>query len=282
MPAWVNWSLKFLVPGPSAEPIPRNNTFTFLLNAAVSANAPLQLVFASNAPPHPSQLPLNPPIQVNLSRLDSVVRKLCIPPMESPAMARFSRPGSTRYVLSIVGIRSVSIISVKVTPVKLASPPPGGPGALPGPGGAGSVRGAGASPRPAKIDPPSPGFTAFRLSMTAIIGFAAPAAMGLSMMKSTWPCLVGLGKFDSAVEPSGSEEGHRRWISDRRSVYPETVVVEANHERRRGHGPDSVRTLRHIETAPHSDRHRLGVRRNHTEHRAMVRIHAPILCRRRI
>ena len=42
MPAWVSWSLKFLVPGPSTEPIPRNNTLTFLLNAEGSAKAPLQ------------------------------------------------------------------------------------------------------------------------------------------------------------------------------------------------------------------------------------------------
>src|SRR5580704_7378824 len=40
MPARVNASLNALVPSPSAEPSPWNNTVTFLLNAAGSANAP--------------------------------------------------------------------------------------------------------------------------------------------------------------------------------------------------------------------------------------------------
>ena len=42
----------------------------------------------------PPQLPLNPPRYANLSRLLRAVVNVCIPPIESPAMARFSRPGS--------------------------------------------------------------------------------------------------------------------------------------------------------------------------------------------
>jgi len=37
MPAFVNCSLKFFVPGPSAVPMPRNTNFIFLLKASESA-----------------------------------------------------------------------------------------------------------------------------------------------------------------------------------------------------------------------------------------------------
>ena len=62
-----------------------------------------------------------------------------MPPIDSPAMARFSRPGSTRYVFSIMGIRSVSIISVNVAPVKLARPRAGQAGARAAPGRVGAA-----------------------------------------------------------------------------------------------------------------------------------------------
>src|SRR3954451_19207797 len=57
IPAFVSSSLKVFVPGPSTEPIPRNRTFIFLLNAAASAKTPLLAVFGSN-PPRPPLLPL--------------------------------------------------------------------------------------------------------------------------------------------------------------------------------------------------------------------------------
>ncbi len=58
VPALVSSSLKFLVPGPSAEPIPRNSTLTFWLKAAASANVPPHVVFGSKAAPLPPQLPV--------------------------------------------------------------------------------------------------------------------------------------------------------------------------------------------------------------------------------
>ena len=61
MPARVSCSLNTFVFAPSADPMPRNSTFTFLLNAAASANTPPLDVFGSKAAP-PPLLPLKPPI----------------------------------------------------------------------------------------------------------------------------------------------------------------------------------------------------------------------------
>src|SRR5207237_788495 len=61
MPAAVSESLNCFTRGPSREPVDENNTFTFALNAAGSAKAPPQLVFASNGPPKEPQFPLRPP-----------------------------------------------------------------------------------------------------------------------------------------------------------------------------------------------------------------------------
>ena len=58
------------------------------------------------------------------------------------------------------------------------------------PGGGGGVSlGGGTSPRAAKMAALSPGLAAFRLSITISIGLALPAAIRLSMMESTWPCV---------------------------------------------------------------------------------------------
>ena len=63
---------------------------------------------------------------------------------------------------------------------------------------------------------------------------------------------VWLRDFDSAVEPSGTEEGHRGWIRNCGPVDFETVVMKTNHKRSRGDGPDAIRTLGHIEPGPDS------------------------------
>src|SRR3954467_12128610 len=94
---------------------------------------------------------------------------------------------------------SVNIISVYVgRPSGPAGPRPAAPGPAPRPPGAGGVPraggggggasdGGGTRPRAPKIAALSPGFTAFRLSITTIIGLAFPAAIRLSRIRSTWP-----------------------------------------------------------------------------------------------
>jgi hypothetical protein len=85
-----------------------------------------------------------------------------------------------------MGIRSVSIISVKVAPKFAGNPPPRPAGAAVPPRPASGPTWA-TSPRAANSDESSPGLTALRLSMTISIGLAFFAAIRLSTMKSTRP-----------------------------------------------------------------------------------------------
>jgi hypothetical protein len=102
-------------------------------------------------------------------------------------MARFSRPGATRNARSTIGMRSVSSISVNT---ELASdprpprPPERPAGAAPG-GCGGSGTACVSDPRAKYNAALSAGFTALRLSMMMIMGFAFFSAIRLSMITST-------------------------------------------------------------------------------------------------
>src|ERR1035438_5277722 len=107
MPDLVSESLNVFVPGPSTDPIPRNNTLTSLLNAAGSAKAPPQVVLGSKVPPLPPQLPLNPPRYANLPRLVRPVVKVCAPQASADVLDGIVRLlCSSRHLLAIVNCSS--------------------------------------------------------------------------------------------------------------------------------------------------------------------------------
>ena len=77
--------------------MPSQSRRTFLLNASASAMTPPWAVFGSKGtPPKPPPAPLKPPMYANRSRCLSVIWNVCMPPMESPAIARCSRSGIVR------------------------------------------------------------------------------------------------------------------------------------------------------------------------------------------
>ena len=57
--------------------------------------------------------PLNIPTFEKTSGLASVITRVCIPPIERPAMARFPGSASVRYFESIIGIMSFSKVFIK-------------------------------------------------------------------------------------------------------------------------------------------------------------------------
>src|SRR5579875_1307694 len=216
-----------------------------------------------------------------------------------------------------MGIKSVNIISVNVSPQCSGKKGRRLPVAARAPIGGGTS----ASERLAIMLraqyrlSSSPGFTAFKLSMTMIMGLAFPAAIRLSRMKPTRPCLAqpasssphpltreipllahfAMGhilwrvevrirrwNFDSAVLPPRAKKCPRCRIRHNRSIHDDAVVMEANRLRRNGDGPKAVWPTRHIMSAAQAYLDFLRIRCGYAEGYTAVRVNAGIRSARNI
>ena len=85
-----------------------------------------------------------------------------------------------------------------------------------------------------------------------------------------------LRHLDRAVVEARSEIGTGRGIGDHGAVNRQRVVVETDHLRRRGHVPQAVRRLGHVEALPDAHPDLLGVRRGDPEGDPVVGVDARV------